>query len=136
MEDRLADGRGRARGDVGIFTTMELVIGAILFARNLDRALERHPRWWIGIELIGISGRNLIFDPPVPDEAGSPWGGRPTTAIANHLTVEANFPANQNDADIVDFGNEIADAIAYSFKADEQVKILQIGRRIVGDIVR
>jgi nucleoside phosphorylase len=135
VEARLAEGRARARGDVGIFTTMELVIGAILFVRKLDRTLARHPRWWIRIELCGMSNRKLIFDPLGPRRDGSSWEVYPMTAMVDRIDFEASFPADQTDDEIISLGNEIADIIAYSFKAEGPVKALQIGQWILDDII-
>ena len=98
---------------VGIFSTIDRVIGAVLFARRLLG--ERGPkRSWLLLDLRNVQGQRLTFDYDDPQPRMSHLIPAQTNE-SNSIRVGLNFDVAISDENILELALEVADDIAYYF---------------------
>lgn len=135
VESRKATGRAKRVGDVGIFTTLELVAGAVFFARCLSAAFEKAPRFWMRLRLHECQNKVLIYDPFDGDTDTSVWPTSKTPPSINSLEIDSSFDAEITDAEVAALLDEIAVKVAFLFHADDAVRHLRLGELIVGELM-
>ena len=143
------DRRGRGgvpdRVELGLFTTIENLYSAILYARRLASfapQIESH-RHLVGfrLELHGLTSKHLMCDVPSrvqeqrrasgESELEPDWPQLTETAFQNPIAIAGNFWRPISDEAMAQLLDEIAYAVAVYFAAEDRTSDLRIGHSII-----
>jgi alkylated DNA repair dioxygenase AlkB len=129
--DRRGEGVRVARGDIGIFSSLEQLLAMFRYARSLMlHAPKKVHRWSFRHELHGIQGRHLVDDPVEGRRAGAAWTmSRPSAeeiiSIAGEVDLRA--PA-QTIGKLLD---DVAIRLAALFDCERVVQRMHAGSSTV-----
>lgn len=132
--DRQGPGGIRARGEVGVFTTVELLGAAILYARGLFRLPERAcapGRYAFRVEHHGVSGARMMCDVPVRVD-GAPsvppdWPRATGPSSERTIRIAGNQAPELTTTDLAGLLDDVAVELAVYFAVQDQVRALRPG---------
>lgn len=130
--DRPGHGRVVARGDVGIFSSIEQILACVRLARIVCECTGTPLRpWWLLHELHGVASRHLMEDPVPPSRASGAWNQSEPCSEQNVVSNGA-IALDDRDAEAVATLNDIATEIATSFGVHKQVREMRVANTLLG----
>lgn len=103
---------------IGLFTCLDRVIGATLYARKLAARTAKHEPVSLCFSLVGVENIPLAFDFDTPTVRAI--HSRSFVSRENVLRVGGSFDPGIDDADVESFGAGVGAALAYYFGWDWQ----------------
>lgn len=101
---------------VGIFTCLDRVIGAMLFARRLARRVSGYQSASLCLSLVGVDRQPLAFD--FDTVRGIHASPKKFVCSTDRPTVGGTFDTSIDDTEVESFGALIGDALTYHFGWD------------------
>lgn len=146
-DDRRGATGSPSRGeDVGVFSTLESLYGAIRYATALARgavAGRATDRWGFRLELHGLGAARLLWDDPrqLPQATirTSPSTDRAEvgeTFAVDTIRIAGNFALDASDAHLAGLLDRVALELAGRFNAEDQVRSIAIGDAIIKSYAR
>lgn len=127
--------------DVGVFSTLESLYGAIRYATALARgaaAGRAADRWGFRLELHALGAARLLWDVPrqLPEVTSRTWPSADRselgeTSAEDTIRIAGNFALDASDADLAELLDRVAFEFAGRFKAGDQVRSVAIGAAII-----
>jgi hypothetical protein len=120
---------------VGLYTTLEQLIGAILYARNLAERSFSTGDFCFRLELYPSTAR-LMYEPPSLGLAKPQPGAEAevvefwplqTAQVSSPIRIAGTFRADADDVQLAALLNEVAHGIAVFFGLEKLVAALQPG---------
>ena len=138
FNDRQGEGAGRTRGDVGLYSSIEFLVGMICFGLRIGAQVpdaRRSTRWTFRHEIREAQGSRLMCDPPVavtqlPGRVASTWE-RSGTASDSAMPVAGDFAASMTSQQLSDGLDEVATRLADYFGVDAAVATRKPGTDLV-----
>jgi hypothetical protein len=133
FHDRRGLGAHVARGDVGLYSSVEQVLVALRYAKSLTAATgTRVHSWTFRHELHGIGTRHLMND--APSEVQPHDWPEGTPSAEDVLSLAGEIDLRVRSTELAELLDQVATRIATSFSLHKTVQDLDVGSTILSSM--